>query len=449
MSKKLDYELLEYIIAFNCTFNEVYTSSIIDYLKLDFIENTHIRNYIGIIYDFYQNNNKIPNPTELRLYLSTDDLKESYRNVIRKFKDIDTSYDFDELLCNTEQFIREKAVYNAIKKSINSFSEDDKDIENIYSLFENACNISLVDDIGFDYLNDIRRHVDHLKIQEKCISTGYAWLDKMLGGGWLEDGRALYMFMGATNVGKSIVLGNLAVNMIKQDKTVVLITMEMSEDIYAKRISSQLSRIQISQLKNETEILNNFLNDFKNSHPDSKLIIKEFPPSAISSNNIKAYLKKLEQKYKIKPDAVVLDYLTLLISAKPVGSLYVDNKAVAEQIRSLSYPQNFGCPFISAGQINRSGMTEESPGLENTSDSIGIPMTADAIFVLWQSDAEKELGVIKMGVKKNRFGVNYGSNTFKIDYDTLAIDEMGDVFSNNDTIRDTEDMLNRLDKTLS
>ena len=448
-SRKLDYDLFEYVIAFNCTFNDLYTTTIIDSLKIEYVNNIHIRNYINIIFDFYNSHQILPNATEIRAYLNTDDLKTSYKDVVLKFKTLDSSYNFDELIINTQQFIKEKAVYAAVKSTVNKFTDDNdsKNTDEIYDLFDKACNISLIDDLGFDYFNRIDDHITNLQQIDRYIPTGYRWLDKMLGGGWLEGGRALYMFMGATNVGKSIVLGNVATKLLEQGRTVVVISLEMPETLYCKRISAQLSRIPFATLKAETENLKSYLNNFKSKNPSARLITKEFPPSSISANHIRAYIKKLINKLKIKPDAIVLDYLTLLTAILPSGSLFSDGKMVAEQIRALTYPQNFGCPIISAGQINRTGMGDTNPELDKTGESIAIPQTADAVFSLWQTEAEKELGILNFGIRKNRFGVNFGKRAFKIDYDTLAIDEMEDVFSNTDDMQKTESMLENLSKS--
>lgn len=448
-SRKLDYDLFEYVIAFNCTFNDLYTTTIIDSLKIEYVNNIHIRNYINIIFDFYNSHQILPNATEIRAYLNTDDLKTSYKDVVLKFKTLDSSYNFDELIINTQQFIKEKAVYAAVKSTVNKFTDDNdsKNTDEIYDLFDKACNISLIDDLGFDYFNRIDDHITNLQQIDRYIPTGYRWLDKMLGGGWLEGGRALYMFMGATNVGKSIVLGNVATKLLEQGRTVVVISLEMPETLYCKRISAQLSRIPFATLKAETENLKSYLNNFKSKNPSARLITKEFPPSSISANHIRAYIKKLINKLKIKPDAIVLDYLTLLTAILPSGSLFSDGKMVAEQIRALTYPQNFGCPIISAGQINRTGMGDTNPELDKTGESIAIPQTADAVFSLWQTEAEKELGILNFGIRKNRFGVNFGKRAFKIDYDTLAIDEMEDVFSNTDDMQKTDSMLENLSKS--
>jgi len=445
-NKKLDHELFEYIIALNCTMNDIYAATVVDALKPEFINSKHVRDYISIIFDFYNEHQMLPSATEIRSYLSDSELKESYKNVVLKFKTLDTEYNYDELLSNTEQFIKERGVYEAVKTTVNKFTDDDetKDTNEIFTLFNDACNVSLVDNLGFDYFNQIDDHIRDLQVVDNFIPTGYKWMDKQLGGGWLEGGRALYMFMGATNVGKSIVLGNMAAKLAEQSRTVVVISLEMPEQIYSKRISSQLSRIPFSALSSDTNNLNDYLHDFKRKNSGTRLIIKEFPPSSINANHISAYLKKLSTKLNIKPDAVVIDYLTLLTALDQSGSMYQEGLDVSEQIRALSYPQFFGCPFISAGQINRAGFEEANPGLDKTGESIGIPQTADAVFSLWQTEAEKELGVLNCGTRKNRFGVNFGSQAFRIDYDTLAIDEMEGVFSNNDTIQGTDDILSVL-----
>lgn len=444
--KKLDYDLFEYIIAYNCTVNDLYTTTVIDELKIEYITNVHIRNYLNIIFSFFNTRQVLPTATEIRSYLSTDDLKTSYKNVVLKFNTLDSVYNFDELIANTEKFIKEKAVYFAVRDTVNQFTDANavNDTAEIFTRFNDACNISLIDDLGFDYFNRIDDHIEHLRLIDKYIPTGYKWLDKMLGGGWLDGGRALYMFMGATNVGKSIVLGNIAAKLVEQGKTVVVLSLEMPETTYSKRISSQLSRIPFAALKNETSGLNEYLNSFKSRNPGARLILKEFPPSSVSPNHIKAYLKRLTNKLKIKPDAVIIDYLTLLAANTATGSMYSDGKEIAEQTRALSYPQNLGCPFISAGQINRAGFGDANPELDKVGESLAIPQTADAVFSLWQTEDQKELGILNIGIRKNRFGCNFGKQAFKIDYDTLAIDEMEDVFTNTDSIQETDDMLTRL-----
>ena len=445
---QLDWDLFEGIIAYNCTLEEVYLANVIDSLKLKYINNDSIRKYLGIIFDFYRKRNTLPNPTEIKAYLADDDLKAAYREVVLQFKTFDKSYNQEELLKNTERFLKERAVYHAVKETVNEVSNANSvDTGTIFTRFEDACNISLVDDLGFDYFNEVDRHIQDLLTVEQYISTGYRWLDKMLGGGFLKSGRAVYNFVGATNSGKSILLGNLGANICAQGHTVVIISLEMSEMVYAKRISSCLTNIPIFKLKQETDALKNLIIDFNKTHPGSQIIFKEFPPNSITPNHIKAYLRKLQQKRKVKIGAVVLDYLTLLQPTIITGGLYADGKAISEQIRALTYPINFGCPFITAGQLNRSGYgdKQENPGIQSTGESMGIGHTMDFQSAIWSTDADRELGIIHLGLQKSRFGPNFGTHAFRIDYDTLKITESEDVFTNTDNIQSTDNILEKLE----
>ena len=149
------------------------------------------------------------------------------------------------------------------------------------------------------------------------------------------------------------------------------------------------------------------------------MIIKEFPPATITANHLRAFVKKLIQK-GIKIDAIVLDYVNLLRSTTGDSS-YERIKMCTEQLRALSY--TFSCPIISATQLNREGYETTDPGLKTISESIGLAMTGDVILSIWQEDTDKELGVIKMGFMKNRFGPNFGHCAMRIDYSTLTITE--------------------------
>lgn len=444
-TQQIDWNFFELVIAYNCTFSDVYLATVVDQLKLKYVNNSDIKAYLGILFDYYKKHSTLPNATEIRLYLSDEDLKKSYKNVVTKFTELDKEYNQDELISNTEKFIRERAVYHAVKETVDEVSSSSKlDTGEIFTRFENACNISLVDNLGFDYFEQIDQHIVDISTTDRYISTGYKWFDKVLGGGLLEQGRAIYLWQGATNSGKSIVLGNLAANILTQDRTVVVITLEMPETIYAKRISSRLTNIPIGTLKAETILLQQSLKDFYRLHPRSKLILKEFPPNSVSVNHIKAYLKNLIQKKHIHIDAIVIDYLTLLQANMVVGSLYSDNKAVTEQLRALSYPVYFGCPILSACQSNRDAYDKANPGLESTGESMGIAHTADFFASIWSSEADKELGIINMGLQKSRFGINYGKQAFKIDYDTLTISEMDDIFNETSEVQEADNMLERL-----
>jgi replicative DNA helicase len=427
---KIDVDLFEHIIALNITGDEIYAAAVFDVLKLEHIKNTDVQRYLTIIRDFYKKRGTLPTATEIKVYLDSDELKTSYKKVLTKFHQLSTNYNPEELLQNTESYIRERAIAEAMLDTLQSKDKGGElDPGKLLEKFESACNLSLVDDLGHDYFYQIDKHIKDLQETSKYISTGYKWLDKMLGGGFLETGRALYVFSGATNSGKSIVLGNLAANVADQGRCVVVISLEMPETVYAKRISSQITRIPIAKLKEESDQLRKQLYEYKEKNPNARLFIKEYPPKGVTPSHIKAYIKKLMIKERVKVDLVIIDYLNLLKPATDQGSLYANVKSIAEDVRALSYPLNFGCSVVSATQLNRAGVDAVNPGLETTSESMGLAHTVDFMGSLWSSEAERELGIINIGLQKSRFGPNFGKQAFRIDYDTLAIDETDDVFS--------------------
>jgi replicative DNA helicase len=416
---KLDLDYFETVITYKSLTDETYLASIIDSIKPTYFKNKDIKPVFEIISDFYSKRNTSPTLTEIKAYLTTQELKDSFKNVVSLFNGIDKNFNIDELTANTETFLKEKAVYHTMMETVDDINKSSVDTSKILSKFEKACNISLSTDTGLDLYLDIDKVIDDLNSVENYIPSRWKWLDDKIGGGFLEDGRALYLFAGETNIGKSIFLGNVAINIASQSKTVLLISLEMPEMIYAKRLCSSVAKIPLSQLKIESETLKNQIKEYCVENPSSKIIIKEFPPASITVSYLKGFIKKLTQK-GIKIDAIVLDYVNLLLST--IGDTsYERIKVCTEQLRALSY--QFNCPIISATQLNREGYEITDPGLKTISESMGLAMTGDVILSIWQEDADKELGVIKMGFMKNRFGPNFGHCSMRIDYTTLTITE--------------------------
>jgi replicative DNA helicase len=189
--------------------------------------------------------------------------------------------------------------------------------------------------------------------------------------------------------------------------------------MYAKRLASSITKIPMSDLRAESQTLKQLLIETREKDKKSSVLIKEFPPSTVSPGQVSAFIKKIVQS-GYKPDAIVLDYVNLLHS--PVGNnSYERIKNISEKVRAMSY--EFNCPVISATQINRTGYGVDEPGLETISESTGLAATADAIFSIWQRDEDKELGVVNLGIVKNRFGPNFGNTPLRIDYHTLTIRE--------------------------
>jgi replicative DNA helicase len=416
---KLDLDYFETVIAYKSLVDDTYLASIVDYVKPLYFKNKDIKAIFAIISDFYEKRNTKPTITEIKSYLTTDELKASLKNVVNLFANIDKNLNADELAANTEIFLKEKAVYYTMMDVVDDINKNEVDTSKILDKFEKACSITLATETGLDLFADVDRVIDDLNSADRYIPSKWKWLDDKIGGGFLESGRALYLFAGETNIGKSIFLGNIAINIAKQGKTVLLVSLEMPELVYAKRLCSSVSKIPLGQLKVESENLKSQITEYCIENPDSKIIIKEFPPATITCNHLKAFIRKLTQK-GIKIDAIVLDYVNLLNSTMGDSS-YERIKICTEQLRALTY--EFNCPIISATQLNRDGYEISEPGLKTISESIGLAMTGDVILSIWQEDTDKELGVIKMGFMKNRFGPNFGFCPMRIDYTTLTITE--------------------------
>ena len=345
----IDFEDYERIIAYKSMTDASYLNSIADYVKPEYFENQNIAEYFKIIADFNEKRNKLPTLTEIRSYLTTDALKNSFKRLIESFKDIDKDLDKDELYENTERFLKERATWLEIVEVAENAKAKTKNPQEVLDAFEEICKINLYCEKGLEIYRDINLIIDDILNVESHISSGWKWLDDALDGGFIENGKALYMFAGQANIGKSIFLGNVAGNIANQGKSVLVISLEMSEMVYAKRICSNVSKIPMKDFKFETSTLKGKIQDEELRNPQGKIFIKEFPPSTVTPKQLGAFIKKLIDSGETI-DAVVIDYLSLLTTTFGSNS-YERIKHICEQIRALSYI--FKCPFISAVQLNR------------------------------------------------------------------------------------------------
>lgn len=423
-SLPIDLALFEKLIIYNALVDPCYLECIIEHSKPSYFEDKNIRSVFESLSEYYSAYNKIPNITELKVHMVDNDKRNALKQVALGFDSIDKNYDKDVLLKNTERFFKEKAVFSTVMKTSIDVQSGEINTAKILEDFEKACSINLVENQGFDYLEGIDEHCKDLQKVFDVIPSGWKWLDERIGGGFMSAGRALYVFYGVTNVGKSIFLGNIATNILHQNKTVLLISLEMSEQVYAKRISSQLSKIAMNELSMQIEPLKQSISKYKFHHNLSKLIIKEFPPKSVTPLQIKSYIDRLVRK-GIKPDVIVLDYLNLLAPPERGQNSYESIKQITEQVRALTY--YFNCPLVTATQTNRSAYNESNPGLETTSESMGLSHTADCQFPIWTEEEDFELGIIHLGITKNRFGPRECHTILEIDYPTLSLKDPDDV----------------------
>ena len=415
---KLNLDEYENIIIYKSLTDSGYLASIADIVKPEYFKNKSIASIFEIVKDFNEKRNKLPTVTEIKTYLVTDEQKAAFKQLAQSFSELDKNLDKDELYENTEQFLKEKAVYHTMLNVAEDVSKGLVDTSDVLQKFESSCSISLVTDLGLDMYGDIDLLIDDLNTEQSFIPSKWEWLDDTLGGGFLESGKALYVFAGETNIGKSIFLGNIAHNIASQGKNVLLVTLEMSELLYAQRICSNATKIPMKELRQNGPSIKNAI-----SRENGKVFIKEFPPATITPNQLKAFIKKFNEK-GIKLDAIVLDYLNLLHSTVGNNS-YERIKNVTEQVRAMSYM--FECPIISATQLNRSGFDQDNPELATISESIGLAATADVIASIYQNEEDRELGIIRLGMMKNRYGMRGTTQAMRIDYSTLTIEQADDV----------------------
>lgn len=434
---KLDLDWMEKVIAYKSITDEEYLATVIDYVKPDYFSDVNLKLIFEIVCSFYEKRKALPSTTEIKSYLATDQDKQKFKNAINSISNIDKALNREELYENTERFLKEKGIYEAMMDVAKDVGAGNIDTSIILDKFEKSCNVSLIPDIGMDLLKDFDKVEKDLLNPEPVISTGFKWFDEKLAGGLQKHGRSMYVFAGQTNIGKSIILGNIACNVALQGKNVVVISLEMAETMYAKRLTSYLTKVGIKDLANNIDIVRAQMDNLQEHNTNCKIFIKEFPPSTMTPRAIEVYLRKL-QKRNVKIDLIVLDYLNLLTSTKGNNS-YERIKYIAEETRALTYA--FQCPLVTVTQTNRSGTNVNEPDLTTVSESYALGATSDFVASLWQGDGDKELGIMRASLLKNRFGINSGSNAFRIDYSTLTMSEDESI---NSMTQDSEDVAQSL-----
>lgn len=416
-NKALDLDFFEIVLLFNALTNQEYLSSVVSHLDVSLFNDKNIAKVVEKITNFFVERGTLPSLTELKARLATEEEQKALQIVKDKLSQIDATFNHEELVENTEKFLKERLIYKTILDVADKFSTQSFKLEDTLIEFEKAYNINLTENLGHWYFEDLDKHIRDLTIVHNPIPTGWKFIDDKIEGGLFP--KTLTVFAGQVNVGKSIVLGNLATNMLMADKNVLLISLEMSEFMYSKRISTQLTQIPHNDLKLFPAELIKQVNNIRNKLA-SKLVIKEYPPKTVTARHIDSYITKLIHK-GFKPDLIVIDYINLIHPVQKNLNSYESVKEIAEHLRALAFKYNL--PIVSATQLNRGSFNTSSPGMEGIAESIGLAATCDIICSLWQDPEDRELGIINMGMQKNRFGPNFGHGAFKCNYNTLTLSE--------------------------
>jgi replicative DNA helicase len=309
------------------------------------------------------------------------------------------------LIDNTEKFCQEKAVYNAIMDSIHILDNKDgkNDKGSIPQILTNALSISFDNHIGHDFLNDFNERFDFYHRVEEKIPFDLDLMNKITRGGFSK--KSLNIILAGTGVGKTLAMCHMAASNLMMGKNVLYITMEMAEEKIAERIDANLLNVSCEDLAVlPRDIYENKVNKIRDKTV-GKMIVKEYPTASAHTGHFRHLLNELFLKMSFKPDIIYLDYLNICMSAriKPGANInsYTYIKSIAEELRGLAV--EFNLPIISATQTTRSGYSSSDPGLEDTSESFGLPATADFMIALVSSEQLQDLNQIMIKQLKNRY----------------------------------------------
>ena len=388
--------------------NEEYARKVLPFLKGDYFSDKTERTIFEEISKFVDKYNKIPTQTSLEIEVqSRKDLNETdYSKVVDVIKTLKpTDVDFDWLVDTTEKFCKDKAVYNAIVEGISIIDGKDKkrEADAIPSILTDALAVGFDNRVGHDYLLDYDDRFEfYHKIEEK-IPFDHEFFNKVTKGGLPP--KTLNIALAGTGVGKSLFMCHVAANCLSQGRNVLYITLEMAEERIAERIDANLMNISIDDLH---ELPKQMFDDkiakiIKKT--SGKLIVKEYPTASAHTAHFRGLIKELAIKKTFKPDIIFVDYLNICASSRFKGAQNVNSymyiKAIAEELRGLAVETNV--PIMSATQTTRSGFTSTDIGLEDTSESFGLPATADFMFALISTEELEELNQIAVKQLKNRY----------------------------------------------
>ena len=388
--------------------NEEYCRRVIPYLQKEYFEGQH-RTVFDLIVKFVAKHNKLPTgkilDLELRKINAPEDILNNAARLVQEIKD-KSDIDTDYLIKESEKWCRDRAVYNAIMDSIQII--DGKNSEQsdgaIPEILSNALGVSFDQAIGHDYIDNSDERYDFYNTKENRIPFDLDYMNKITKGGL--PNKTLNIALAGTGVGKSLFMCHCAASVLEQGKNVLYITMEMAEERIAERIDANLMDLPIQQLQSLPK--NVFDTKIEKIAKGSvgKLIIKEYPTGAAHVGHFRALLNELKLKKNFSPDMIYIDYLNICASSRMRsmgGSInsYTYIKAIAEEMRGLAV--EFNVPIVSATQTTRSGFSNTDVGLEDTSESFGLPATADLMFALISTEELDELGQIMVKQLKNRY----------------------------------------------
>ena len=402
-------ETIEILILKNLLYSETYARKVLPFIKKDYFDDNNQRIIFEEISNFISEYNKLA--TKEILCIEIENRKDINDSTFKEIVDVVNSLEevvseLEWILDTTEKWCRDRAIYMALMESIYIAEGNDekRNRDAIPSILSDALGVSFDNHIGHDYLNDYEERYELYHRKEDKIPFDLEYFNKITKGGL--PNKTLNIALAGTGVGKSLFMCHVASSVLLQGRNVLYITMEMAEERIAERIDANLLNVPIQEITELPKLI--FENKVTNlcKKTQGQLIIKEYPTASAHAGHFRALLNELALKKSFRPDIVFIDYLNICASERYRGNSSVNSysyiKSIAEELRGLAVEANV--PIISATQTTRSGYGSSDVELTDTSESFGLPATADLMFALISSEELENLGQIMVKQLKNRYG---------------------------------------------
>ena len=399
---------IETTILKNLIHNDEYSRKVIPFIDKEYFEELHEKIIFEEICTFIVKYNSLP--TKETLTIESEKRTDITEEVFSKIRDCvglldDTPNDHQWLLDTTEKWCKDRAIYLALVESISiaDGNNEKKNPDAIPSILSDALAVSFDNQVGHDYLEDYEERYESYHRKEDKIPFDLDYFNKITKGGL--PNKTLNIALAGTGVGKSLFMCHLAASTLLQSKNVLYITLEMAEEKIAERIDANLLNVPIQDIVNLPQQIFEKKVTNLSKKTQGTLIIKEYPTASAHSGHFKALLNELALKKSFKPDIIFIDYLNICASSRYRANSNVNSysyiKAIAEELRGLAVETNV--PIVSATQTTRSGYGNSDVDLTDTSESFGLPATADLMFALISTEELEGLGQIMVKQLKNRY----------------------------------------------
>lgn len=367
--------------------------------------------------NFYKAKGRVPTWQDVKLMANTDGFAEHILMAQAQSKSVTLSdIPKEELYELFENFMKKRLALITFKDIFSNYDPNGElDADMLVNKFTNVASLKLIQEDAFDIYRDVDKFIESIKQDDNRIALGFTEIDKLIGGGLPCRGKTLSVVSAPTNMGKSIFLANVAVNACKQGKNVLVITLEMSETVYAQRIYSDMYNLPINNISRMTLELEQAVH----SKQYGSMKIKEFPPSTLTVRALDGYIEQMERQGN-KFDLICIDYLTLMLAPNADNSNEA-GKSVARDMRALTYKYN--CPIFTAAQMNREGMSN-APDMKYFAESIAICAEADFIVSLYRQEEDLTMGVMRCAILKSRLGPKGMTIPLRFNIENLRFENM-------------------------